>query len=147
MRSSSPGINWHAEASEAVAVRLGVDPVKGLAVEVARARLAEHGANRLAEMPPRPVWRKFLDQFRSFLVIVLVGAAILAGAVGDLKDAAVIAIVVVVNALFGFFQEHRAEAALAALKKMLAPTARVRRDGHVVLIQAFELVPGDVLQL
>ena len=121
--------------------------MKGLAVEVARARLAEHGANRLAEMPPRPVWRKFLDQFRSFLVIVLVGAAILAGAVGDLKDAAVIAIVVVVNALFGFFQEHRAEAALAALKKMLAPTARVRRDGHVVLIQAFELVPGDVLQL
>ena len=147
MLTSSPGINWHAEAPEAIAVRLEVDLAKGLAPNAAQARLAEHGANRLAEMPPRPAWLKFLDQFKSLLVIVLLGAAILAGAVGDLKDAVVIAIVVVVNALFGFFQEHRAEAALAALKNMLAPTARVRRDGHATLIQAVDLVPGDVLLL
>jgi len=147
MLTSSLGINWHAEAPEAIAVRLNVDLAKGLAPSAAQARLVEHGANRLAEMPPRPAWLKFLDQFKSFLVIVLLGAAILAGSVGDLKDAVIIAIVVVVNALFGFFQEHRAEAALAALKNMLAPTARVRRDGHAVLVQAVDLVPGDVLLL
>jgi Ca2+-transporting ATPase len=78
---------------------------------------------------------------------VLLGAAMLASAVGDLKDALVIAIVVLLNAILGFFQEHRAEAALAALKNMLAPTARVRRASLVALIPAVDLVPGDILLL
>jgi len=110
-------------------------------------RLAERGPNRLAEKPPRAAWRKFLDQFRNFLVIVLIGAAVLAGTVGDLKDAIVIAIVVLLNATLGFFQEHRAEAALAALKNMLAPVARVRRDARPTLLPAEQLVPGDLLLL
>ncbi len=147
MLTSSPDISWHAEALDAVAIRLEVDLARGLGADAVRARLADYGANRLAEKPPRAAWLKFLDQFKSFLVIVLLGAAVLAGAVGGFKDAVVIAIVVVVNALFGFFQEHRAEATLAALKNMLAPTARVRRNGHAMLIQAVDLVPGDVLLL
>jgi Ca2+-transporting ATPase len=111
------------------------------------ARLAEAGPNRLAEKPPRPLWRKFLDQFRSLLVLILLGAALMAGIVGEIKDALVIGVVVLLNAALGFFQEHRAENALAALRDMLAPTARVRRDGQISLVDATELVPGDILLL
>jgi Ca2+-transporting ATPase len=130
-----------------VAGELGSDPARGLAHGEAAARLAERGPNRLAERPPRPAWRKFLDQFRNFLVVVLIGAAVLAGTVGDLKDAIVIAVVVVLNATLGFVQEHRAEAALAALKNMLAPVARVRRGDEPTVVPAEQLVPGDLLLL
>jgi len=120
---------------------------KGLTEAEARQRLERHGPNRLREKPPRPSWMKFLDQFKDLLVIVLIGAAALAGAIGDIKDAVVILIVVVFNACLGFYQEHRAEATLAALKKMLAQHARVRRGGEVLQIPAEDLVPGDILLL
>ncbi|MDP1605420.1 MAG: HAD-IC family P-type ATPase [Rhodocyclaceae bacterium] len=139
--------SWHALPAERVAAELDCDPARGLPAAAATARLAQYGPNQLAEKPPRPAWLKFLDQFKNFLVIVLIGAAVLAGAVGELKDSIVIVIVVLLNATLGFFQEHRAEAALAALKNMLAPIARVRRDGHTALIQAVDLVPGDILLL
>jgi Ca2+-transporting ATPase len=142
-----PETSWHALPPEAATEELRVAVATGLSGADARARLASHGPNRLAEKPARPAWRKFLDQFRSLLVMILLGAAILGGAIGDLKDAIVIAVVVVLNAALGFFQEHRAEAALAALKNMLAPTARVRRDGELRQIDATELVPGDLLLL
>ena len=138
---------WHAQPPEHCLAQLASNPVAGLDNEEVTRRLAEHGANRLAEKASRPVWLKFIDQFKSLLVLILIGAAILAGAIGDFKDAIVIAIVVLLNACLGFFQEHRAEAALAALKNMLAPTARVRRDGEVQQIEAVDLVPGDILLL
>jgi Ca2+-transporting ATPase len=138
---------WHALAAEQVAAALGCDPAGGLSAATAAERLARHGPNRLAERPPRPAWRKFLDQFRSMLVLILLGAAVVAGLLGDFRDAAVIAVVVLLNATLGFVQEHRAERALAALKQMLAPTARVRRDAAVRLVDAAALVPGDVLLL
>ena len=133
-------------AADAVLTRLAATRL-GLSVTEARRRLESHGENRLTEKPPRPVWLKFLDQFRNLLVILLAGAALLAGAIGDLKDALVILIVVVLNACLGFYQEHRAEATLAALKNMLAQYARVRRDGVVLQIPAVQLTPGDVLLL
>jgi Ca2+-transporting ATPase len=111
------------------------------------ARHARYGLNRLAEKPRRARWLLLLDQFKSLLILVLIGAAVLAGAIGDIKDAVVILVVVVLNALLGFYQEQRAEATLAALKKMLAPTARVRRGGQVVQIDAAQLTPGDVVLL
>lgn len=138
---------WHAQAPEHCLAQLASNPGAGLDNEEVTRRLAEHGANRLAEKASRPVWLKFVDQFKSLLVLILIGAAVLAGAIGDFKDAVVIAIVVLLNACLGFFQEHRAEAALAALKNMLAPTARVRRDGEVQQIEAVDLVPGDILLL
>ncbi len=138
---------WHAQPPEDCLAQLASNPVAGLDNEEVTRRLAEHGANRLAEKASRPVWLKFIDQFKSLLVLILIGAAMLAGAIGDFKDAIVIAIVVLLNACLGFFQEHRAEAALAALKNMLAPTARVRRDGEIQQIEAVDLVPGDILLL
>ena len=142
---------WHALPSGDVANRLASDAARGLTAAEAERRLAAGGPNRLAETPQRPAWLKFLDQFKSLLVIILLGAAVLAGAIGDLKDALVIGVVVLLNASLGFFQEYRAEAALAALKNMLAPTARVRRRAgnvsEVRLIEAAGLVPGDILLL
>ena len=138
---------WYAETPERVAADLQVDISVGLSTAAAEAGLGVHGPNRISGRPPRPAWKKFLDQFRNVLVLVLIGAALLAGVVGDLKDAIVIGVVVLLNATLGFFQEHRAEAALSALKKMLAPIARVRRDGHPAEIPAAALVPGDILLL
>ena len=136
---------WSASGDEAL-TRLCAS-LQGLTEAEARQRLERHGPNRLREKPPRPAWMKFLDQFKDLLVIVLIGAAALAGAIGDIKDAVVILIVVVFNAVLGFYQEHRAEATLAALKKMLAQHARVRRGGEVLQIPAENLVPGDILLL
>lgn len=138
---------WHAQPAEALAQALNTDRHHGLSTDTVRQRLLQHGPNRLAERGPRPAWLKFLDQFRDTLVIILLGAAVLAGSIGELKDAIVITVVVLLNATLGFIQEHRAEAALAALKHMLAPTARVRRDGETRQIDASELVPGDLLLL
>jgi Ca2+-transporting ATPase len=138
---------WHSLTIEQAASELCSDHAQGLTDPEAAGRLAERGPNRLAEKAPRAAWRRFLDQFRNFLVIVLIGAAALAGMVGDLKDAIVIAVVVLLNATLGFFQEHRAEAALAALKGMLAPIARVRRGSRSVVVPAEQLVPGDVILL
>jgi Ca2+-transporting ATPase len=124
-----------------------VDPGSGLDEDEVQARRQTFGRNRLAEKPPRPAWRAFLDQFRNVLILVLIGAALLAGAIGDIKDAVVILIVVLVNALLGFWQEHRAEQTLVALKKLLSPVARVRRDGIETEVLATRLVPGDLVML
>jgi Ca2+-transporting ATPase len=138
---------WHALTATEAALSLAVVPAEGLSTAVAAERLAKYGENKLAEAEPRPLWLKLLDQFRNFLVIVLLFAAGLAWAIGDLKDAAVILAVVLLNAGLGFWQEHRAERTLAALKEMLAAHARVRRDGLVSDIEATQLVPGDIVLL
>jgi Ca2+-transporting ATPase len=138
---------WHALDADESAIRLQVEAAQGLEPAEAKERVARHGENRLAQKKPRSRWLAFLDQFKSVLILVLIGAAALAGAIGDLKDAVVILIVVLFNALLGFWQEHRAEATLAALKKMLSPTARVRRAGRVEEIPAAQLVPGDIVLL
>jgi Ca2+-transporting ATPase len=138
---------WYALTCEQAAALLEVDPAIGLDGSEAARRLARFGENRLAEAKPRAVWLKFLDQFRSLLVGVLLIAAALAWAIGDIKDAAVILLVVVFNAILGFSQEHRAERTLSALKNMLAARARVRRAGHMMDVDAALLVPGDVVLL
>jgi Ca2+-transporting ATPase len=136
---------WHASSTVEVAARLDVDPKIGLAAADARRRRGQTGPNALPEPARRPAWRLFIDQFRNLLVVVLLGAAVLAGVVGDWKDTAVIAVVLTINAVLGFVQEHRAERSLAALQAMSTPSARVRRDGRAQLIDATDVVPGDVV--
>lgn len=148
-RSGAPAEQtaWHhLDAGEVVAL-LGVVPAAGLTREEAARRLAEVGPNRLAEPPRRPAWRLLLDQFRNLLVVVLLGAALLAGLVGDLKDSIVIGVVLLINATIGFVQEHRAERSMEALRALLTATATVRRDGQVRQVPAPDLVPGDVVLL
>jgi Ca2+-transporting ATPase len=138
---------WHTLAPDEVLRALGTDKACGLSGKEARSRLDVHGDNRLPEKPPRSPWWLFIDQFKSLLILVLIGAAGLAALVGDIKDTLVILVVVLINAGLGFFQEYRAERSLAALKKMLAPEAEVRRDGVTRMIPTRELVPGDIVLL
>jgi Ca2+-transporting ATPase len=136
---------WHALAPAEVAARLDVDPGRGLEPAEVAIRLATSGRNELTEAPRKPRWQLFLDQFRNVLIAVLIGAAVLAGLVGDFKDTIVIAVVLLINAVLGFVQEDRAERSLAALRQMLVATARVRRQGVVTEVAAPEVVPGDVV--
>lgn len=146
--SSLPSVPcWHAMDTHAVADHLDIDPAVGLTQEEVARRLLQHGPNRLHEAAPRPAWLRLADQFRGFLVLVLLAAALLAGVVGDLKDAVVISVVVLINAVLGFVQEHRAEQALSALRNMLTPIARVRRDGLSSEVASQQLVPGDIVLL
>lgn len=142
-RDSEAG--WHNQPSSSVLTRWKVDHAIGLSDTDAASRLSEFGPNQVTGRPPRPAWLKFLDQFKNLLVVVLIAAAVLAGSIGDIKDAVVIGIVILFNTILGFVQEHRAEAALAALKSMLAPVARVRRGSVSQLLPADQLVPGDIL--
>jgi len=138
---------WHAQPIQDIASRLGVDYRQGLTTAEALARLERHGANRLKPKPQRPAWHLLIDQFKNLLIVILLGAVALAWAIGDLIDAFVILGVVIFNALLGFHQEYRAGQAVAALKRMLAQHATVRRDGVAVEVSRFELVKGDVVLL
>jgi len=141
------GVDWYLSTGADVAQQLEVDPSIGLdPVEVDR-RQARYGRNELEERARKPAWLRFLEQFNNALAYILAGAAVVSALVGDLKDPVIIALVLVVNAIMGFIQENRADEALAALRKMLTTTARVRRAGVVVEVPAGELVPGDVVLL
>ena len=119
----------------------------GLTSTDAQRLLAEVGPNRLAEPPRRSAWRRFTDQLRSVLVLILAIAAGVAALLGDFKDAVVVAVVLLINAVLGFVQEGRAESAMAALREMLVVQARVRRDDRIREVPAEDLVPGDVVLL
>ena len=126
---------------------LSVEPGAGLDEAEVASRRETYGDNRLAEQARRPAWARFLDQFRSLLILILIGAALLAGLIGDLKDTVVIGVVLLINATLGFVQENRAERSMEALRDMLAPTARVRRNGSESVEDATGLVPGDIVIL
>ena len=119
----------------------------GLTNDEARQRLAEFGPNELQEKKKRTILFMLLDQFKDFMILVLIGAAVIAGVIGDLADTLVIIAIVVINAIIGFIQEYRAEKAMEALKKMAAHTAMVLREGAIVGVAAGELVPGDIVML
>lgn len=138
---------WHTLSSDEVVARLGVDAASGLLDAEAARRLGTYGSNVIAEPRRRSVVRMLLGQFTDFMVLVLLAAAVVAGPVGELQDAAAIAAIVGLNGLLGFVQEYRAERAVLALKALAAPHARVRRAGVVHTLPSAGLVPGDVVVL
>ena len=120
----------------------------GLSASDAKARLEQYGPNALASKKKQSMFMRFIDQFKDFMIIVLIIAAILSGVLAhEWTDAAIIMIVVILNAILGVFQEARSEAAIDALKEMATPDAHVRRDDTIVTIPSTELVPGDVVLL
>ncbi|MGD9610192.1 MAG: cation-translocating P-type ATPase [Desulfovibrionaceae bacterium] len=147
MEQDPRAIPWHGLPVTAVTARLAVDAGLGLTgVETIR-RLERYGPNSVdTRRGPGPLARLFF-QLRQPLVAILLGSGIMAALIGQPVDAGVITGVVVVNVLMGFFQEAKAVSALAALKRTLAPSATVLRDGVWSRIEARELVPGDVVAL
>ncbi|MDK9724972.1 MAG: cation-transporting P-type ATPase [Sterolibacteriaceae bacterium MAG5] len=139
--------SWHAVAADEALARLGADPRFGLAPDEAAARLAVHGANLLPGPPPRPAWRRFLFQFHNVLIYVMLVAAVVTTALGHWVDTGVLLAAVVVNAVIGFIQEGKAEAALDAIRETLSHGAALRRGGARVEVPAAAVVPGDIVLL
>lgn len=147
-------MNWWQMETKEAARRLETDEKQGLTSQMAAERLAQKGRNELAETDGKKslFWR-FLAQFDDFMILLLLGAAVVSVVISrlngenDVLDAVMILGIVVLNAVLGLFQESKAEKALEALKKMAAPHARVVRDGIVREIPAAEVVPGDLLLL
>jgi Ca2+-transporting ATPase len=139
-------VHFHQKSVEETLAELKSDR-RGISGEEARMRLAAYGPNELEEKKKKTPFMMFLGQFSDFMILVLVAAAVISGIIGDLSDAAAIMVIVVLNALFGFTQEYRAEQAIAALKKMAASSALVMRAGMVETVPESRLVPGDVAVL
>lgn len=138
---------WHAMTSEDVLQQLSVNPADGLTSDEVLQRLAQTGRNVLAEAPPEPIWKKFLNQFRDLVIWILIFAAVISGLMKEWADTLAILAIVVLNGIIGFLQEERAERALAALQKLSSPMAKVLRGGSLQSIAASELVPGDCIEL
>jgi magnesium-transporting ATPase (P-type) len=138
---------WHAWPAVDVAKRLGVDFALGLEQREAEAALFRDGPNTLPEARPPSLWAVVGRQFASPLILLLLGAAVIAVVLGEYVDAVVVVIVVCLNATVGAIQEGRAERSLASLKKLAARNARVVRDGQERTLLADQLVQGDVLVL
>jgi Ca2+-transporting ATPase len=120
---------------------------QGLSEDEVRKRLETYGFNELKEKKKKTPFMMFLDQFKDFMILVLIAAALISGIIGELSDTIAIVIIVVLNAIIGFVQEYRAEKAMEALKMMAAPAATVIRGGMPANIPASQLVPGDIVIL
>ena len=146
-RLVEPRSPWYRLDPAEAANELDVDVARGLSESEAVRRREQTGPNELVGEPKRPWWKRLLDQFRGVLILLLLGAAVISAAVGDLKDPIVIGVVVIINALLGFVQEQRADQAMEALSGMLTTQAKVRRDGAVEEIASADVVPGDLVLL
>jgi Ca2+-transporting ATPase len=138
---------WYRVEAVEAAKTLNADLVRGLSAAEAERRLGEFGPNALKEPPPHSILSMFLDQLKEVLVLILIVAAVISGALGEWADSIVIMVIVVLNACLGVYQEHKAEQALMALKKMTTPIAKVIRDGDVYQVHLETLVPGDIVLL
>jgi len=127
---------------------LGVDFAVGLVVEDAAHRLLENGSNKLESTKKKSLFLRILAQFKDFLVLILIGAAVISVLTGDgLKDAIIIVGILIVNMIIGITQENKADNALKELKNMSSPKAKVRRCGQVYKIDSENVVPGDIIVL
>ncbi len=142
----STSIPWHTLTNEDVATHLSTRE-DGLSPTETSDRLREHGPNELKQDPGPTRLEQFLNQFRSPLVILLMVAAGITLIIGEYVDASVIMVVVLLNAVIGYFQEHQAEESVRALRELMTPTARVIRSDQTMVVDSRELVPGDLVLL
>ncbi len=147
-------MSMHNLSKTKVLESLGSNNVKGLSENDVSERLIKHGENRLREKKKKSTFVRFLDQFKDTMILILIAAAIVSFVVicveknwGELFEPALILLIVIANAIMGVYQEGKAEKALDALKNMSAPHARVIRDGTEKIIDASQLVPGDIIRL
>lgn len=144
----------YAKNPEELLMELNTDKQNGLSQKEASLRKEKYGENKLREKKKKTTMQRFLDQFKDAMILILIAAAIVSFVVicveknwGELFEPALIVLIVILNAVMGVYQEGKAEKALDALKNMSAPHARVIRDGEEKVIDASELVPGDIIRL
>ena len=147
-------MSLHSKKREEVLSMLSSDSERGLSSEQVAAQRERYGENRLREKKKKTALERFADQFKDVMIIILLIAAVVSFVVvcvernwGELFEPALIVLIVILNAVMGVMQESKAEKALDALKNMSAPHARVIRDGVISVINAAELVPGDIIKL
>lgn len=138
---------WYTKHQSEVSKELETDVLKGLSSKEAKERLVKYGPNQFEEGEKASIWKMLWTQINSLLIWILLGAAIISAIVGEVTDAIIILLVVVLNAIIGVVQESKAEKALEELKKMSTPKAVVRRDGEIVEIASEEVVPGDLVMI
>ena len=149
---SEEKIKAHHLSADQVSEHFDVDPQQGLSDQEAKTRLEKYGANELNQEETTTLFQKFVEQFKDFMIIVLLIAAIISAVIGiiegeGISDAIIILVVVILNAIMGVFQESKAEEAINALKDLSSPEATVRRRGEFRTIDSKELVPGDIVLL
>lgn len=149
VEESSPvaASHWHQRDAHELARLHGVDPAHGLHEEEASRRAKQHGPNEIQGRAGRSLAGQFIDQFKDFMILVLIGAAVISGVIGDLIDTLAILVIVLLNAGIGFVQAWRADKAMAALQQLAATHATVLRGGQARVIAASALVPGDIVLL
>ena len=138
---------WYALSPEDVAETLAVDPANGLSAAKAAELLKANGPNALPAEKSPPAWHQFLAQYKSYMQIILVAAAIASILIGQITTGVAVLVITALNALGGMRQQGKAESAMNALQSMLKTTARVRRDGTEVQVDADQVVIGDVVLL
>lgn len=138
---------WHQMTALETAEAAQTDPSKGLTSAEAAKRLEQKGANELSDGQKISPLTLLLNQFKDFMVLVLAGATLISGLLGEYLDAVTIIAIIIMNGILGFVQEFRAERSLRALKELSAPSAKVLRDGQVMELPAKYLVPGDIVLL
>jgi P-type Ca2+ transporter type 2C len=141
------GKAWHQLNEGQLLEVLETDITKGLTTEEASRRLQAQGPNELEERRGESPLKLLLNQFKDFMVLVLVGATVISGLLGEMLDALTIIAIILINGVLGFFQEYRAERSLRALKQLSAPSAKVIRGGSYEQVPASSLVPGDIVLL
>src|SRR6476620_9842007 len=145
--SDALATNWYAVTPEEVTTKLDVDPAKGLSAARAAELLTKNGPNALPAEATMPGWKQFLAQYRSYMQIILVAAAVASMLIGEISTGIVVLAITAFNALGGMRQQGKAESAMNALQSMLKTSARVRRDGSEVKVPADQVVVGDVVLL
>jgi P-type Ca2+ transporter type 2C len=139
-------MNWHlTDITEVLEVTRSSK--EGLTNIEAKKRLETYGPNEIETAKKKPARLLFLHQFKDFMILVLIAAAIISGLLGDVTDTIVIIVIVILNAIVGFIQEYRAEKAMEALKKMTVANVKVTRNNSVMTVSSATLVPGDIILL
>ncbi len=138
---------WYIQSKDEVSKKLGVSPTEGLSSVEAANRLKNYGPNVLEEEKEKPAWRKWLEQYKAYMQIVLVIAAIVSLLIGEFRTFLLLIILTVFIANLGYRQEAKASRSVAALNKMMKVVAKVRRDGVINQVEAEKIVPGDIVIL
>ncbi len=140
-------VNYYDKSKEIAASELKVNPAKGLSEAEITSLQLKYGENKLSEKKTKNIFQLFFEQFKDFLLLILVVAAVVSIVLSQVVDGLIILAVVILNAVIGVVQENKASNALNALKEMSAPMAKVLRDGTILKISSSMIVPGDIVLL